>query len=394
MRPININLLAQILISFILAFSLSVQTANASEKDQKQKDLKILQSKITKLKQTIDVKEDSKSRYTSQLRKIENSIAKISRKTRKSKKKIEHKQTELKQLRKLRNKHQRQLSQENDLLAKQVYTAFTLGRQEKVKLLFSQKNPGVLQRNLVYYQYFSDARAELIATVKNSIDKILETESGIKKARQELEKSLDVLKTQKAQLVKDGSKRKSIISSLDKQLKKQGGNLSRLEDEAEQLQNLIASIQDILVETPEPELERKPFDRLRGQLAWPVKGDIKMLFGRQKPLSDLRWQGIMIYAPAGNHVKAVSRGRIAFADWLRGLGNLVIIDHGNSYLSLYGHNESLFKSAGEWVEAGDIISSIGNSGGQQKSGLYFEIRKKGKPQNPTRWCKANNQFAS
>ncbi len=394
MRPININLPAQILISFILAFSLSVQTANASEKDQKQKDLKILQSKITKLKQTIDVKEDSKSRYTSQLRKIENSIAKISRKTRESKKKIEHKQAELKQLRKLRNKHQRQLSQENDLLTKQVYTAFTLGRQEKVKLLFSQKDPGVLQRNLIYYQYFSDARAELIATVKNSIDKILETESGIKKARQELEKSLDVLKTQKAQLVKDGSKRKSIISSLDKQLKKQGGNLSQLEDEAEQLQNLIASIQDILIETPEPELERKPFDRLRGQLAWPVKGDIKKLFGRQKPLSDLRWQGIMIYAPAGNHVKAVSRGRIAFADWLRGLGNLVIIDHGNSYLSLYGHNESLFKSAGEWVEAGDIISSIGNSGGQQKSGLYFEIRKKGKPQNPTRWCKANNQFAS
>jgi septal ring factor EnvC (AmiA/AmiB activator) len=125
-----------------------------------------------------------------------------------------------------------------------------------------------------------------------------------------------------------------------------------------------------------------------------VQGNIKKLFGRQKPLSDLRWQGIMIYAPAGNHVRAVSRGRIAFADWLRGLGNLVIIDHGNSYLSLYGHNESLFKSAGEWVESGDIISSIGSSGGQQKPGLYFEIRKKGKPQNPTRWCKAGNQFAS
>jgi len=385
---------ARIMITVIMAFSLLAQPATADEKEQKQKDLKILQSKIAKLKRTIDVKEDSKSRYTRQLKIIEIDVANISQKTRDSKKKIAGKQAELKKLRKLRNNHQQQLSQENDILAEQVYTAFTLGKQEKVKLLFSQKNPGELQRNLVYYQYFSNARAELITTVKRSIDKILEAEVGIKRAKLDLEKSYRLLKTQKAQLDKDSAKRKSIISSLDKQLKKQGGHLTRLEDEANQLQNLIRSIQDILIETPEPELERKAFSKLRGQLAWPVKGKINKLFGRQKPLSDLRWQGIMIYAPAGKHVKAVSRGRIAFADWLRGLGNLIIIDHGNSYLSLYGHNESLFKSAGEWVESGDIISSIGNSGGQQKPGLYFEIRQKGKPQNPTRWCKTGNLFAS
>ena len=389
-----INLLARVLITTVLAFSLLVQPATASGKDQKEKDLKILQSKIAKLQRTIDVKEDSKSRYTSQLKKIENVVAKINRKIRDLKKKIRDKQSELKKLRKSRNNHQQQLSRENDILAKQVYIAFTLGRQEKVKLLFSQKNPAVLQRNLVYYQYFSNARAELITKVKRSIDKILEAEASIKKTSQDLEKNHQLLKTQKVQLDKDSAKRKAIISSLDKQLKKQGGRLTRLEDEAIQLQNLIRSIQDILIETPEPELERKPFSQLRGQLAWPAKGKIKKLFGRQKPLSDLSWQGIMIYAPAGNYVRAVSRGRIAFANWLRGFGNLIIIDHGNSYLSLYGHNESLFKSAGEWVESGDIISSIGSSGGQQNSGLYFEIRKKGKPQNPTKWCKTSNLFAS
>ena len=393
MSQFKLNL-APVLITLFIAFSLSVQPALSDEKEQKQKDLKILQSKIAKLKRTIDVKEDSKSRYTKQLKKIENDIARVSQKTRGSKKKIAAKQTALKKLRKSRKQYQKQLSQENDILAKQVYTAFTLGRQEKVKLLFSQKSPGELQRNLVYYQYFSNARAELITTVKSSIDKILETEVSIKKARQDLEKSLALLEKQKNQLLKDGTKRKTIISSLDKQLRKQGGNLTRLQDEANQLQDLISSIQDILIESPEPELERKPFAQLRGKLAWPVKGNLKKLFGRQKPSSDLRWQGIMIYAPAGDHVKAVSRGRIAFADWLRGLGNLIIIDHGNAYLSLYGHNESLYKSAGEWVEAGDIISSIGNSGGQQKSGLYFEIRKKGKPQNPTKWCKAGNLFDS
>lgn len=388
------GLLSHVLLITILAFSLLTQPATASEKDQKEKYLKILQSKIAKLQQTIEVKQDSKSRYTKQLKKIENVVAKINRKIRNLNKKIADKQSELKTLRTSRKKHQQQLSQQNDLLARQVYTAFTLGRQEKVKLLFSQKNPAVLQRNLVYYQYFSNARADLIAKVKSNIDKILEAEADIKRARQYLSESHLLLKTQKIQLDKDSVKRKRIISSLDKQLRKQGGYLSRLEDEADQLQNLIGSIQDILIHAPEPELERKPFSRLKGLLAWPVKGEIKRLFGRQKTASDLRWQGVIIYAPAGNYVKAISRGRIAFADWLRGMGNLIIIDHGNSYLSLYAHNESLFKSAGEWVESGDIISSIGNSGGQQKPGLYFEIRKKGKPQNPTKWCKASNLFAS
>ena len=282
MRHIIISQLARVLVITILAFSLIAQPANASEKDAQEKDLEILQSKIAKLQQTIDVKENSKSRYTEQLKKIETVVATISRKIRDSKRKIGDKQSELKKLRKSRNEHQQQLSQENDILAKQVYTAFILGRQEKVKLLFSQKNPAVLQRNLVYYQYFSNARAELISTVKRSIDKILEAEAGIKMARQDLEKSHRLLETQKAQLDEDSKKRKSIISLLNIQLKKQGGKLTRLEDEANQLQNLIGSIQEILIETPEPELDRKPFARLRGQLAWPVEGEIEKLFGRQK----------------------------------------------------------------------------------------------------------------
>ena len=394
MSHINVSLLTLVPVTVILAIGLFANPVIATEKEQKEKDLRILQSRITKLKKAIDVKEDKKSRYTGQLKKIETTVARINREVRVSRKEIGDKQAELKKLRKSRKKHQQQLSRENELLASQVYTAFTLGRQEKVKLLFSQKSPGELQRNLVYYQYFSNARAELITTVKNSIDKILAAEADINRIRQDLEKSHRLLKAQKVQLDKDSAKRKSVISSLGRQLKQQGGNLSRLEDEATQLQNLISSIQEILLESPAPELERKTFATLRGKLAWPVKGKVKKLFGRQKPLSDLRWQGIMIYAPAGNHVKAISSGRIAFADWIRGLGNLIIIDHGNSYLSLYGHNESLFKSAGEWVESGDIISSIGNSGGQQKPGLYFEIRKKNQPQNPTRWCKTGNRFAS
>lgn len=385
---------SKLFLSALAACLLASAPAMAEDREVREKQLKTVLGKIEKLKQAIDVKEDSKSKYIKQLKSIERNIGGISQDIRAIGKKIKARKKELAELRETRLQHQRQLSRENDYLAEQVYTAFTLGREEKVKLLFSQQEPQSLQRNLVYYQYFSNARVALINDVQANIDKIIETEELIQQARQELEKDQQALNRQKQKLDKDRGKRKSIIASLDQQLKKQGGNLSRLEDEAVQLQNLIKSIQEIFVDAPETEISRRAFAELKGKLAWPVKGKLKRLFGRNKPLSNLRWQGVMIEAPGGTHVQAVSHGRIAFADWLRGLGNLIIIDHGNSYLSLYGHNESLFKSAGEWVDAGEVISSIGSSGGQKKPGLYFEIRKKGKPQNPTGWCKANNRFAS
>ncbi len=131
---------------------------------------------------------------------------------------------------------------------------------------------------------------------------------------------------------------------------------------------------------------------MKGKLAWPVEGKLRNLYGRLKPGSDLRWQGVMLQAPGGRQVRAISSGRVAFADWMRGFGNLLIIDHGDTYLSLYGHNESLYKSAGEWVDPGEVIGSVGDSGGQQKPGLYLEIRKNGKPQNPTRWFQRGKFF--
>ena len=388
MRPFSI-------LPLLLFVLLGVYSAAIADgKEQKAAELKALQKKIQKLKQTIEVKEDSKSRYGSQLKTIEAKISTVSKNIRLSNSAIDEKKSELKVLGKKRRENQQQLSRESDGLAEQIYSAFTLGKQEKVKLLFSQQNAQVFQRNLVYYQYFSEARVGIIKGVQKNIDSIIDSENKIVRVKLELEADRQRLKSQQSELSKDRQKRKTIISSLDKQLKKQGGQLVQFKNEAGQLEKLISSIEEIFIDIPEPELSRKPFAQLRGKLPWPVEGKVKKLFGRTKQVSDLRWQGIIITAPNGRHVKAVSHGRIAFADWLRGFGNLIIIDHGNSYLSLYGHNESIFKAAGEWVESGEIISSVGDSGGQSAAGLYFEIRKKGKPQNPTRWCKTGNRFAS
>ncbi len=386
----RISILLAIL-TFSVGFAAQVPAADKATSERK---LRAVLQKIDKVREAIEVKENSKSRYIKQLKSIESNIGSVNRQIRKIAGQVSAKKSELADLRKNRLEHQQRLSRENETLAEQVYTAFTLGRQERIKLLFSQQNAQTLQRNLVYYQYFSEARVALIDSVRDSIDRIIETETLINEARAALERDQQELGRQKAGLDKDLAKRRNIIGSLDTQLKKQGGELARLEDEAAQLQQLIDSIQDLLLPAPEDDISRKAFADLRGKLAWPVKGKVRRLFGKRKPRSDLKWQGVRIDAPSGRHVRSVSHGRVAFADWLRGFGNLIIVDHGNGYLSLYGHNESLFKSAGEWVEAGDVISSVGSSGGQAKAGLYFEIRKRGKPQNPTRWCKADNRFAS
>ena len=364
----------------------------ADERSVKESQLRAVLQQIEQLKQAIEVKENSKSEYIQQLKSVETQIGSVNRKIRRIRQQIDAGKTRLAALRETRRQHQRQLSTETEYLAEQVYAAFTLGRQERVKMLFSQRDPERLQRNLVYYQYFSNARVALIDDVQENIERLIETEAHIEEARRQLEADRADLDAQKQRLAADRDQRESIIASLDRQLAQQGGSLSRLEQEARQLQQLIDSIQQLLDEAPEGEISRARFAELKGRLAWPVEGKVRRLFNRKKPYSDLRWQGIVIEAPDGREVRAVYHGRVAFADWLRGLGNLIIIDHGNSYLSLYGHNESLYKSAGEWVEAGEVIASIGSSGGQQHTGLYFEIRKNGKPQNPTRWCKNGNGF--
>ena len=376
-----------IFLSAFLCLYLAALPSAASDKSIKEAELKTLRAKISNLQETISEKQDSKSAYIRQLKKIERSISRISQKVSASKNKIVDTESELRQLRKLKKQSKSELSQQNSTLAQQVYLAYTLGQQEKIKLLFSQQDAGDLQRNLIYFQYFSNARVELIKRVQKDIDTLLKTEADINIIKKVIETSHRRLKEQERNLKKSGLERASIIASLDQQLKTQGGVLSKLQVDANALESLISSIEEILIESPEPSFDDRPFAKMRGQLSWPVRGKVNRFFGRQKQSSELRWQGVLIEAPVGSHVRAISGGRIAFADWLRGLGNIIIIDHGNSYLSLYGHNESLFMSAGEWVEAGDIISSIGSSGGQDKPSLYFEIRSKGRPQNPTKWCK-------
>ncbi|MBC8212725.1 MAG: peptidoglycan DD-metalloendopeptidase family protein [Gammaproteobacteria bacterium] len=366
----------------------------ADDKARKEQELTQLTTKIEKLRKTIEVKESSKSSYTRQLRRIEKQIGDVSRQIRISDQAVKTKRKMLETLESNKTSIQKDIALHNQQLSQQLHAAYTLGQQERIKLFFSQQDPSNLQRNLTYYEYFSNFRLQQITASKQNFERLIQNQNKTIAAKSELEKVRSQQQQQKDNLRSDQSQRQKILAQLESQLKQQGTHLSQLEDDAKELKSLIESLSAILAENNDAPRSTEKFITLQGKLSWPVKGDVKKLFGLTKPPSNLLWQGVVIHATQGNNVRAVSHGRIAFADWLRGMGNLIIIDHGNGYLSLYGHNESLFKAAGEWVEAGDIIGSIGNSGGQSEPGLYFEIRAKGKPQNPANWCKTSNWFSS
>ena len=191
----------------------------------------------------------------------------------------------------------------------------------------------------------------------------------------------------KAELEEDSGQRRLMVASLNKQLQGKTVSLNRMLEDERQLQRLLEGIEKLMPDVQSMTKTKQSFRTLKGKLTWPAGGTIQRLFGRKKGGSKVSWNGIIIRAGEGKPVHAISHGRVAYADWLRGYGLLLIIDHGNGYMSLYGHNQSLLKETGDWVEAGESIATIGNSGGQTHSGLYFEIRHKGVPTNPVNWCR-------
>jgi septal ring factor EnvC (AmiA/AmiB activator) len=365
---------------------------SANERSQKQQQLKQLTQRIEQLRRQLEARQNSKSAQARKLRQIEKQIAGLATEMRQTRKAIRQQQKQLDRLQRQKRQIEERIRGHREQLARHIRNAYRQGRNESLKLLFSQDDPSRLQRNLAYYRYLGRQRRQLIEQSRRDFDELVAHERQILELRQTLEHELERQREQKTRLDRDRKQRSRIIAELEQELTRKGRKLTQLEENARNLRQLIDSLDRLLRESPPESRPQQKFGKLRGKLSWPVKGKVRKLFGQRKPPSNLRWQGVLIQAPAGNNVRAIARGRVAFADWLRGYGNLIIIDHGDGYLSLYGHNEALFKQTGEWVEPGDIIGSIGDSGGQKKPALYFEIRRNGKPQNPARWCRSKNWF--
>jgi septal ring factor EnvC (AmiA/AmiB activator) len=201
-------------------------------------------------------------------------------------------------------------------------------------------------------------------------------------------------KNKKLKRHKQRRQRKELLAELGKKIKNQENTLTDLETSRGRIENLLKSLGELLADIPTSPSETRPFVSLKGKLPWPVNGPFMGSFGQPKNYGNLKWNGVLIQAELGTPVHVVSHGRVAFADWLQGFGFIIIIDHGEGYMSLYGHNESLFKQTGDWVQANEVIATAGDSGGQLLTGVYFEIRSRGKPVDPSKWCSINTSEAA
>ncbi len=348
--------------------------------------LQSVQKKIQKLRKKLRNSRHKADTLQAELAEVESRIGQLGQRLKRTEKQLGTQRKQLKTLRSRESELQAELEQQHDALSLQLLTAYRVGRQEKLKLLLNQQDPSSVGRTLVYYQYFNEARSRNISNVAATLTALNDTKQQISQKTQSLSELSHTLREEKTKWVQNRNRRQVVLASLNKEINATGGSISSLQKNERELQQLIESLQDVLADIPQGIGQKAAFSKLKGTLPWPITGTLQSRFGQQRPNGGPKWQGVFIESKEGKNVRAISHGRIAFADWMRGYGLLVIIDHGHGYMSLYGHNQSLYKATGEWVQPGEVIAEVGDSGGQQTSGLYFEIRYKGKPINPRKWC--------
>ena len=276
-----------------------------------------------------------------------------------------------------------ELHEESRQLADQVRAAYMSGSQERIKLMLNQRDPAALGRLMTYYGYLNDYRAENIDAVTEHIHELLALRKAVAAAEARI---AELARAQYAELTELNSaqeRRQQLLASLKGKIADEGREIERLAAQEKDLSRLIAELTSILSDYPIT--SEDPFSRHRGRLTWPVAGTLVHDFGQPRVSDRLKWNGVVLAAPRGREIRSVYHGRVVFADWLAGLGLLVIIDHGEGYMTLYGYNETILKNTGDWVAPGDVIATVGDSGGQPISALYFEIRRGIQPVNPNSW---------
>jgi septal ring factor EnvC (AmiA/AmiB activator) len=359
---------------------------NAQEAQAKQK-LEQVRADIRKLvddqKQTAAQRNDA----TNALRDQELKIAGVAKTLRGIDQQLAVQQAKLDGLLAQRSALDTKLKDQRDALAALLRSAYAMGRDEELKLLLAQDRVDDIGRMLAYYRYFERARVHEIDGLLNDLQALAQVQMEIERETAVLKQSRDERELQAQQFDTQRVQRRQLLGELEAALKDQNLRLAALGKDEKSLLDLLAKLRDIFADIPKHLAGAEPFADLRGRLNWPLHGRLAERFGGMVE-GERSSQGVLIAAKDGSDVRAVSHGRVVYADWLRGYGLLLIIDHGDGYLSLYGYNETLLKEVGDWVDAGEVVASSGDSGGHKVPGLYFELRHDGKAFDPNAWMRA------
>jgi septal ring factor EnvC (AmiA/AmiB activator) len=299
--------------------------------------------------------------------------------------KLAGQQDKLSQLERQRDALNVKLAAQRETLAALLRSAYAIGRGEELKLLLAQDDVAKIGRLLEYFHYFEQARVDQISVLLKDLDALAQVRKSIDAETAQLTATRAQRADDAAQLDTDRAQRAQVLADLDAQLKDDQTRLAALGQNEKELADLLAKLRDVFADIPKQLAGAEPFASQRGRLNWPVRGKLVSGFGAKSGESTSN--GLVIAAPNGTEVHAVSHGRVVFADWMRGFGMLLIVDHGDGYLSLYGYNETLLKDVGDWVDANEAIATSGATGGQKTPGVYFELRAQGKPVDPRAWLK-------
>ncbi len=349
----------------------------------KEQELEEVRERISELKESMDESAATRDRITAELQDAEVEISEKRIRLKELERERDYSTRRKAELDAKLSEREAELDEESGELAEQVRAAYMSGSQERIKLLLNQRDPATVGRLMAYYGYLNEYRGANIEAVTSAIRKLaaLRSEVAAEEAR-----IADLAKTRYAELTRLNivqERRQGLLANLQEKLTNEGQEVDRLAGQEKDLSRLIAELTTILSDYPIS--SEDPFSEHKGRLTWPVAGTLLHDFGQPRVSNRLKWNGVVLAAPRGREVRSVYHGRVIFADWLAGLGLLVIVDHGDNYMTLYGYNETTLKNAGDWVAPGDVIATVGDSGGQNQSSLYFELRRGTQPLNPRQW---------
>ena len=355
------------------------QEAGAPTVEAVQAEIRALQQRLSRQNRELDAGQQA-------LRDQERAIAAGTRELAGIRDDVEMQGQQSRQLRAQAAEVRDRLTVERQVLAEQVRMAYLSGRREMVKLLLNQESPSRLGRLLVYYDYLNRVRTERIGSVNRDLQEQERLAAQSEQAAAELASLEQAQADELAALVSAREERRRVLVRIEDGIRSADSELQRLLEEERRLTEVVAEVDALVAEYPAD--MALDFRDARGRLAWPVQGALINDYGESRVDGQLSWNGVMVGAPRGSPVRTVHAGRVVYADWLPGLGLLVIVDHGMGYMSLYGHNEAILTESGAGVAAGQPIAQVGDSGGQRQSALYFEIRADGDPVDPRPWMNA------
>lgn len=348
--------------------------------------LEELRDRIRRIQAEIEEETERRDQATATLRNIERKASMAANTLRSTETKLAESRVRQTELQAKVEAGKRRLNSGRQALADQIRTVYAAGRAERLRLLMNQEDPSLVGRMLVYYRYLSESRVTEINSVTEEIADLASAERQLARNTEKLESLAAAQAAEARDLKASRQERAQVLAQLETRIRDKRDEAEKLAAEAAALEDLIEELRRALIELPGT--DREAFSKVRGKLEWPTNGVLLNDFGQPRAGGSIKWNGVVIGTDQGRDVRAVYHGRVAYADWLPGMGLLLIIEHGDGYMSLYGHNETLYKSVGDWVAPGDVVASAGDTGGRSRAALYFEIRRNGRPENPHGWFRS------